>query len=279
MRYGLLLFLAMFSFSAVADTLEIKVDGYKAEVGVHPAAAPQGVVVIALHGKGKGRLHPELVAFAAALAEAGYTTYTPDMPWNGYKAPAWTVYTFLDALIGRVAAAGEKVVIAGHSQGAPYSLFYVTDHTPPPQVAGIVLMAPAHMLHRSKILQRETAESVVRANQMVAAGSGTEISEFADFNRGGGTGFKVVETTAQIYLSYFDLESSPNFLTLISTPKIPLLWVDGSEDLLPRRMRYPEIYALAPSNPKNGYVAVRGGHITMLKNASAPVISWLRGLE
>ena len=126
--------------------LELEVPGYTTEVGVHKAkGTPRIVIVISLHGKEKGRTHFGNIAFAEKLASAGYTSYTPQMPWYDYSAPVSTAYEILDALVKKVAISGQKVVVAGHSQGAPYALFYTTDHEPPSQVVASILLAPGHL--------------------------------------------------------------------------------------------------------------------------------------
>ena len=205
--------------------------------------------------------------------------YTPQMPWYDYSAPVSTAYKLLDALVKKVAKNGQKVVVAGHSQGAPYAFFYTTDHEPPSQVVASILLAPGHLLHRSYKIQMATIDSVTRAKKLVEQGKGGEYQSFADFNMGGRKGYKTISTTPAIYLTYFDVDTSPNFLELITKARKPIFWIDGEEDELAQRMGYAGIYGTARKHPQNKYATVPGGHVSMWGNAAGPVIEWLQQFE
>jgi pimeloyl-ACP methyl ester carboxylesterase len=266
--------------AAYAGTISVSVSGYSADVGVHePKGAENDLIVISLHGKEKGRWHAENLAFAERLVGAGYRVYTPQMPWYDYGADVSSAFSFLDALVEKVAIKGKKVVVAGHSQGAPYALFYTTAHKTPGQVVGVILLAPGHLIHRSRSIREATESDVALAKQLVAQNKGDERRSFADYNAGGGRDIKHVRTTARTYLTYFDPESSHNFLELITQARLPILWVDGEQDQLAKRMDYAGIYATAPRHPKNRYVTVTGGHVDMWANAAAPSIEWLEQLD
>ena len=263
-----------------ATTFELEVPGYRTEVGEHKAeGTPRNVIVISLHGKEKGRTHDGNIEFAEQLASAGFTSYTPQMPWYDYSAPVSTAYKLLDVLVKKVAKNEQKVVVAGHSQGAPYALFYTTDHEPPSNVVASILLAPGHLIHRSRKIQEATASSVARAKQLVAQGKGEEDQIFTDFNKGGGKGYKTITTTPAIYLTYFDLDTSSNFLELITQARKPIFWIDGEKDGLARRMDYAGIYETAREHPQNKYATVRGGHVSMWRHAAGPVIEWLQKFE
>ena len=281
------LFLPVFILSIVGcagtlstPTIDVAVPGYKAEVGVHNAKGkPKDIVVISLHGKEKGRGHDSNIYFAHELAKAGYTTYTPQMPWYDYSADVDTVFAYLDALIKKVATTGKKVVVTGHSQGAPYAFFYTTAYEPPPNVVGAVLLAPGHLVHQNRKIQEQTVDSVLRARKLVKAGKGDEKNSFTDFNGGGGVGGKSVVSTARIYLTYFDPGTSLNFLELIKQARLPILWVDGKADHVRIRHDYKDIYDTARKHPQNRYVLVDGGHVDMWDVSFVPVIDWLKQFE
>ena len=258
------------------DVVTVSVPGYSADVGVHTAhGKPRNVIVISLHGKEKGRLHSHNLAFAEDLARSGYTVYTPQMPWYDYSADVDTAFAFLDALVQKATTDGQKVVVAGHSQGAPYALFYANAHKAPVQVVGTILLAPGHLVQLSRKIQNHTVDSVLLARKLVNSGQGNEKHIFADFNAGGGRGEKEITTTANIYLTYFDPGTSLNFLEVIRQLKRPILWVDGAQDKVAFRLDYSEIYKFAPDLPKNRYTTVSGGHVDMWENAAIPAIEWL----
>ena len=161
------------------DVINISVPGYSADIGVHKARGePRNVIVISLHGKEKGRLHYQNLVFADRLAQDGYTVYTPQMPWFDYSADVETAFTFLDALVQKVATDEQKVVVAGHSQGAPYALFYANAHNAPPQVVRSVLLAPGHLVQLSRRIQEHTVDSVLFARKLVEKGNGNDKQVF-----------------------------------------------------------------------------------------------------
>jgi len=261
------------------DVISVSVPGYSADVGVHKAhGKPRNVIVISLHGKEKGRLHSQNLAFAEGLAKSGYNVYTPQMPWYDYSADVGTAFVFLDALVHKVAADNQIIVVAGHSQGAPYALFYANAYNAPAQVVGTILLAPGHLVHLSRRIQEHTVDSVLLARKLVNSGKGNEKHIFADFNAGGGQGKKETTTTANIYLSYFDPGTSLNFLEVIRQLKRPILWVDGDQDKVAFRLDYSELYKYAPDLLMNRYTTVSGGHVDMWENAVTPAIEWLAQL-
>jgi dienelactone hydrolase len=263
---------------AAASDFEVTVPGYTGKVDVQePKGEAKAVIVISLHGKGKGRGHPGNVKFAKKLSKAGYVVYRPDMPWNGYKASLPVAFEFLDALVRRVAEDGERVVIAGHSQGAVFGYLYTVAHEPPPSVVGTIILAPGHIPHRSLKMQSATADSLLRARKMIADGEGDEMATFKDMNQG--KSFSI-RTTPNIYVTYFDLGTTPNFISSLKEARLPLLWVDGASDRLSQLWGYEVLYeTFIPPRDENRYTTVSGDHVYMWWNAHKPVVKWLEKLE
>ncbi len=259
---------------AGAQTLEISVPGYAAEVGIHAAAgSATDIAVIALHGKRGGRKNKHNLAFAKKLSQAGYTVYTPQMPWDGYTATLETAYEFLDGLIEHIAADNKRVIIAGHSQGATLGNLYTTSRTPHAAVVGNIILAPGHILHRSFKIQEATARSVMKAKKLIKEGKGAERTRLRDLNQGQDFGIKAVP---EFYITYFDLGIHPNFVSLLSKITLPTLWVDGEDDDLSHRMGYATMFrSFVPKTETNRYVVVPGDHVGMWENAHAPVLEWL----
>ena len=73
----------------------------------------------------------------------------------------------------------------------------------------------------------QISESVARARAMVAEGRGDERASFTDLNIRGPFS---IETTAAIYLSFFDPTGPANILDNTTRLREPLLWVAGTED-------------------------------------------------
>lgn len=151
--------------------INMSVPGYSAEVGIHETErSMRKIAIIALHGKVDGRCHVGNLSLANQLSKAGYTVYTPQMPWYDYRASLSTAFSFLDRLVAHAAKDGKQVVILGHSQGVTIGFLYTTAHTPPPQVVGNVILAPGHIVHRSGKIQAATASDVARAKELLAQG-------------------------------------------------------------------------------------------------------------
>ena len=270
--FSVFIFLGTLGVAAAKD-IQISVPGYSAEIGIYePAGASRKIAIIALHGKVGGRYHVGNVSLARQLSKAGYTVYTPQMPWYDYSASLSSAFSFLDQLVTQAAKDGKQVVILGHSVGATIGFLYTTAHTPPPQVMGNVILAPGHIIHRSRDIQAATARDVARAKELVAQGQGQTKLSFTDFNQGQKLG---IRTTPEIYLSYFALDSFPNFLAFITQARVPVLWVDGDEDRVAKRMDSAGIYATIRPHDANHYTSVAGGHVSMWSNAAEPVVRWL----
>jgi hypothetical protein len=109
---------------------------------------------------------------------------------------------------------------------------------------------------------------------MVVAGRGDERASFIDMNIRGSF---PVNTTAAIYLSFFDRTGPANMLDNTSRPRAPLLWVAGTAD----RSQVAPDYAFmwAPTNPLNRYVTVDADHLGTPTSARDAVLAWLRELR
>jgi hypothetical protein len=84
---------------------------------------------------------------------------------------------------------------------------------------------------------------------MVVAGRGDERASFIDMNIRGSFS---VNTTAAIYLSFFDPTGPANMLDNTSRLRAPLLWVGGTADRSQTGPGYA--FSRAPANPLNRYV-------------------------
>jgi pimeloyl-ACP methyl ester carboxylesterase len=100
---------------------------------------------IALGGISRmGRLHPQLVRFAGALASSGTAVLVPEIPeWRELRVspePAEpTIRGCLDTLVSRADVRPGKVGLIGFSFGAPQVAIAASEQDLAPRVAGIVL--------------------------------------------------------------------------------------------------------------------------------------------
>ncbi len=84
---------------------------------------------------------------------------------------------------------------------------------------------------------------------------------------------------AEVYLSWFDPNGPANMPvnTANLKPGTPLLWIIGKKDLMfDKGENYA--FSMAPSNPKNAYIVVKGGHKDTPQKGKAEIINWLNSL-
>ena len=128
-------------------------------------------------------------------------------------------------------------------------------------------MAPERLVR----LFPQVAESVARARAIVVAGNGDQRASFTDLNIRGPF---PVDTTAAIYLSFFDPNGPSNMLDNVSRLREPLLWDAGTADRTQPGPGYA--FARAPANPLNRYVTVNADHLGTPTAAREAALTWLR---
>jgi hypothetical protein len=173
-------------------------------------AAPvsaQSIGVVLMHGNTDS---PDgtIALLAAAMEDAGYLVERPEMCWSHRRRrdkPFLERLAALEAPIARLTSRGARR----------------------PSLAGIIALAPNGAPERLVRLFPQVAGSVAQARAMVAAGSGDQRASFTDLNIRGPFS---VDTTAAIYLSFFDPTGPSNMLDNVSRLREPLLWVAGTAD-------------------------------------------------
>ncbi len=162
--------------------------------------------IVIMHGKGglpSGLVKP----LADGLQNRGYRVASLEMPWSGQRhynkdvaAAEQEVTAALDDLRSKGAT---KLFVAGHSQGAVFALHYAGRHP----LDGLVIIAPGGDVS-TRFYRQQVGASVARARSLVASGKGNERGEFDEFE--GGRGNWAVNTTAAIYLTWFDPDGAMN---------------------------------------------------------------------
>jgi len=153
----------------------------------------------------------------------------------------------LDAPIARLTGRGARtIVVAGMSQGGLGALAFGARRS---GLAGIIALTPNGAPERLVSLFPQVAESVAQALAMVAAGHDDERASFTDLNIRGPFS---VNTTAAIYLSFFDPTGPANMLDNITRLREPLLWVAGTADRSQPGPGYA--FSRAPANPQNAII-------------------------
>lgn len=174
---------------------------------VLPVAAqtlPTGIVI--MHGKGglpSGLVNP----LAEGLRARGYHVANLEMPWSGKrhydKDVAAAEQEVTAALNGLKNQGAKKLFVAGHSQGAVFALHYAGRHP----LDGLIIIAPGGDVS-TRFYRQQVGASVSRARNLVESGKGNEPGGFDEFE--GGRGNWTVNTTAAIYLAWFDPDGAMN---------------------------------------------------------------------
>ena len=240
-------------------------------------AAPvsaQTIGVVLMHGNTDSP-SGNIALLAAAMEGAGYLVERPEMCWS-YRRRRDRLFldclAELEAPIARLTSRGARaIVVAGMSQGGIAALAFGARR---PGLAGIIALAPAGAPERQVTVFPQIAQSVAQARAMVAGGHGDERSSFNDLNIRGSF---PVNTTAAIYLSFFDPTGPANMLDSTSRLRVPLLWVAGTGDHSQPGPAYA--FSHAPPNPLNRHVAVSADHLGTPTAAREAVLAWLRELR
>jgi esterase/lipase len=233
-----------------------------------PASAQTGVVLI--HGNTDSP-NGTIAQLAAALEGAGYLVERPEMCWSNRRRRDRLLLDCLaelEAPIARLSSRGARgIVVAGMSVGGLGALAFGARRQ---GLAGIVALAANGSPERLVLLFPQIAENVAQARAMVVAGRGDERASFTDTNIRGPF---PVDTTASIYLSFFDPTGPANIPDNVSRLRSPLLWVAGNAD----RSQTGPSYAFnrAPVNPLNRYVTVNADHLGTPTAAREAVLLWM----
>ena len=242
-----------------------------------PLQAAEKVGVLLMHGKwGTSLPKSPIGKLSNSLKRKGFIVLAPDMPWSRTRKYDKTFdesMTEIDEKVEELRKKGAtKIVVGGHSMGANAALGYSARRE---GISGILAIAPGHVPEVSGF-QNKMDNDWIRAKEMVEAGKGKQKDKFNDFNQGKK---KKMKMRAEVYLSWFNPNgpASMPVNTANLKPGAPLLWIIGKKDLM---FDKGENYAFnkAPSNPKNAYIVVKGGHKDTPQKGKAEIINWLNSL-
>ena len=237
-----------------------------------------GFGIVMVHGKG-GRPTGPTKALADALEAEGAAVMSPRMAWSGtagqpdsYDIPyEQALAEISQAIAGLRAKGARKIVIAGQSLGANAVIAYAARH--PAGLSGVISLAAGHTPERFD--RPDIIAAVEKARQMIKAGRGQDVADFADSNQG--KNFQV-KGTPKAYLSFFD-PTGPAVIprNAAAMPKVPFLWVIGNADRL-AQLGPGYAFEAGAKHPKSQYKVVNAGHIDTPTAAKSEVIAWLKSL-
>jgi pimeloyl-ACP methyl ester carboxylesterase len=195
-----------------------------------------------------------------------------DLKQRHRGSPLLDCLSELEAPIARLSGRGVRaIVVAGMSVGGLGALAFGARRQ---GLVGIIALAANGSPERLVRLFPQIAQSVAEAQAMVASGRGDERASFTDGNI---RGLFPINTTAAIYLSFFDPTGPANIPDNTSRLRAPLLWVAGTAD---RSQTGPDYaFSRAPANPQNRYVTVDSDHLGTPTAAREAVLTWLSGLR
>jgi pimeloyl-ACP methyl ester carboxylesterase len=214
----------------------------------------------------------------ADLKSAGYLVVAPEMCWSRRRGLDKTLDDCLaeiDAEIDNLRGQGATAfVVGGLSQGGNAAIAYGATH---PALLGVIAMAPADD-PTAKVARPDVRAALTKAQRFAADGKGSERTTFDDINTGpGGTVAITLNTTPDIYLSFYGPSARTRIPANTAKLPAPLLWVAGDSD--PSQRGGPGFaFDKAPPNPLNRYVTVPATHTGTPDAGRSAVLSWLTDL-
>jgi len=242
-------------------------------IGIAAPVSATTIGVVLMHGNTDSP-SGTIALLATAMENAGYLVERPEMCWSYRRRRDRAFLDCLEELeapIARLRHRGaDAIVVAGMSWGGTAALAFGARH---PDLAGIIALAPA-AAERLVTVSPRIAQSVAEAKAMAAVGRGDQRASFNDQNVRGP--FQV-DTTAAVYLSFFDPNGPANMLDNTSRLREPLLWVAGTADHSQPGPGYA--FSHAPANPLNRYVTVSADHLGTPTAAREAVLAWMQELR
>jgi pimeloyl-ACP methyl ester carboxylesterase len=240
-----------------------------------PAAPTPGVVI--MHGKG-GSPNRHVKGLAVALRDQGFAVANLEMPWSGerdYDASVSGAENEVDAAVAQLRAQGaQRIFVAGHSQGGMFALYYASRHA----VDGVIALAPGGD-PGSATPREKLAATVALARTQVADGHGDEKMALSDYE--GAKGTYPIQTTPNIYLSWFAPDSDYNLLRSVKTlpAELPLLYVAPTQDYPALIRANRNILAATPRPGKTELYEPISTHIGAPAASTRKVVDWVRSVS
>lgn len=216
--------------------------------GTATAQSPAPVIgVVVMHGKGGSpdRLVGDL---AAGLTSKGVLVANLEMPWSGKrnydKDVAGAEQEVTAALTGLRSKGAKKLFVAGHSQGAVFALHYASKNP----LDGLIIIAPGGDVS-TNFYRQQVGASVTRARDLVTSGKGDERGAFDEYE--GAKGSWAVNTSAAIYLAWFDPEGAMNQeKSSRALPKsLPVLHIAPTSDYQALLRTKQAMFSALPAHP------------------------------
>ena len=245
-------------------------------VGTACLADPGSTGIVLLHGNG----HPTkaIGPLVKELENRGFHVTNPEMPWSIDRRYDKDV----DAAVEQVKAAFEelkskgadKLIIAGHSKGGVFALYYASMYP----VDGLVAIAPGGNV-AGKRYKKELGDSVAKAKKLIKAGKGDAVATFKDLE--GSRGVTSLETTASSYFSWYGREGAMN--SKLSAERlgsnVPVLWIVPTDDYPGLKKSNRSLFDSFPSNSHTKLYEPSANHKTAPAVSVEEISGWLSALD
>jgi alpha-beta hydrolase superfamily lysophospholipase len=249
---------------------------------VPKVSASNDIGIVLLHGSKKATKW--IAPLVKQLKKAKIQVVTPEMTWSENRR--WDVnssdtMTEIDNAVASLKNNGAtKIFVGGHSIGGSVALAYAINKK---DIAGVLLIAPAHT-NEMEGFQEQLEANVAYAKQMVNDGKGDEVLSYPGkpCNDVVKANPKVKQmnwsasTSSAIYLSHFAPDAKdtmPENLQKING-NTAVLWIAGKADSW-TKTDGEKVFAMAPQNPNNRYIVVKGGHLQTPAKGKKEIVSWV----
>ena len=236
-----------------------------------PVTAQTTMGVVLLHGTEGSPLSPgEFARLGEKIEKAGFLVERPEMCWSRTRIYDRTLLDCLkdvDLAIQRLRERGAaSFVVGGIGPGGTAAILYGSLHR---DLKGVVAVAPRPDPGLAR--DRAIVASMARARSLITAGRGDQ-AEFFDSKHDSTIR---VRTTANIYVTFWDMTGPANISDDASKIAIPVLWIATPGDTLqPTREAFDRI----PPNTRNQYMEIGTDNLATIDAAADPVIAWLKAL-
>ncbi len=115
-------------------------------------------------------------------------------------------------------------------------------------VDGVIAMAPGGDV-ANRVFQENLGSSVARAKRLVADGKGNERAQLEDYE--GSKGRYSIDAVPAAYVTWFDTDGAMNMYRAAraASPRVPILWIVGQDELPALRRWNIGLYPSLPDNP------------------------------
>lgn len=246
--------------------------GLAAALPLH-AREPGRVGVVVMHGKG-GRPGGLVAELASGLQARGMHVRNLEMPWSGRRnydvTPEAAEAEVAQALESLRRDGAQHLFLVGHSQGGLFAL-HLGARLP---LAGVVAVAPGGNV-ATPVYEQHIGGPRARARELVAAGRGSEVGVFADYE--GSKGTNEVRTRADVYWPWFDPQGVMHQERALRAlpPQLPVLYIAPAGDYPALRRANPALYALIPAQPLTRYLQPGATHTNVPTVAREAIADWL----